>query len=461
MQNAIVLNRMYVGNYLMSNLGHEIINLYQADNGNHYLYLNSTGDFVQTHHNKVGYMLMVKYHCVGEVEVIALATELEDVYSADQKFNAKNNDINADILARQKEYASTEGGISYGGVSVFDIFRDFQQQSVFVTYKARKILIPKTGKRIFMRFRNPAQSQFPQHDESALIVTLEGYQQAKASLKQYIYPDGTYKGDLAKDHIEEKKRDYTKIFETLIADSAIWEEYSVPVSKEGLNEMSQRNVSLFDICQVQNDENKFSNALAYFMTRPEYFTLWKGFFINYGIELAEKFTVSREEASKIEDTGVDPKEYPSGGRIDLLLRTNNSIIVIENKIKSDINSIEEDGEGKQLVRYYNYSKWRTSLHGCTDYGKTPYFIILTPNYNPPVIDDDQMKSVYKVITYGDLYGYLSVHKEMFEHDNNFLAFFEAMHRHTHENVNDYLYFEMQDKFFRIIKEVSENLEKSR
>ena len=72
-----------------------------------------------------------------------------------------------------------------------------------------------------------------------------------------------------------------------------------------------------------------------------------------------------------------------------------------------------------------------------------------------------MKSVYKVITYGDLYGYLSVHKEMFEHDNNFLAFFEAMHRHTHENVNDYLYFEMQDKFFRTSKEVSENLEKSR
>ncbi len=29
---GIVLNRMYVGDYLSSNLGHEVINLYQADN---------------------------------------------------------------------------------------------------------------------------------------------------------------------------------------------------------------------------------------------------------------------------------------------------------------------------------------------------------------------------------------------------------------------------------------------
>ena len=29
---GIVLNRMYVGDYLSSNLGHEVINLYRVDN---------------------------------------------------------------------------------------------------------------------------------------------------------------------------------------------------------------------------------------------------------------------------------------------------------------------------------------------------------------------------------------------------------------------------------------------
>ena len=34
---GIVINRMYVGDYLSSNLGHEVINMYTADNGKHYL----------------------------------------------------------------------------------------------------------------------------------------------------------------------------------------------------------------------------------------------------------------------------------------------------------------------------------------------------------------------------------------------------------------------------------------
>ena len=77
-KKCIVLNRMYVGDYLASNLGHEIINLYQADNGGNYIYLNSSGDFVKAHQGRVGYMLFVKYYSIGEVEVIGMATGLNE-----------------------------------------------------------------------------------------------------------------------------------------------------------------------------------------------------------------------------------------------------------------------------------------------------------------------------------------------------------------------------------------------
>ncbi len=40
-KKGIVLNRMYTGSYLSSNLGHEVINMFQDDQGNHYLYLNA------------------------------------------------------------------------------------------------------------------------------------------------------------------------------------------------------------------------------------------------------------------------------------------------------------------------------------------------------------------------------------------------------------------------------------
>lgn len=436
MKTGIVLNRMYVGDYIVSNLGHEVINLYQADNGEHYIYLNSTGDFVKTHQGRIGYMLFVKYYGKGEVEVIGKAEGLEDVYAS-----------NPEIKQKQIDFIRSEGGITYGGASILDIFKGSEQQNVFITYKAQKVYESRSDRRIFIRFYNEnSESCTCRHEPGDVVISLEGYRQAKASLKQYIYQDGTYKGDLSRSNVEEKKRDYRKIFDTLICDSALWVESHNRFDYEELNISSQRRVSLFDICQIQNDENKFSNALAYFMERTEYFPLWRDFFRRFGIELTEGFTVSREESCT------------NGGRIDLLVRAQDDLVVIENKIKSDINSIEEDGEGKQLRRYFDYANCRVSQSDCPYFGKTIHYVILTPKYNIPVIEDEQMRDVYKVVTYADLYDYLKENFSVFKHDINFVSFYDAMHRHTHDNVNDYLFYEMQDKFIRRILAIEKGKE---
>lgn len=466
---GIVLNRMYVGDYLASNLGHEVINLYQADNGENYIYLNSTGDFVKAHQGQVSHMLFVKYYGIGEVEVIGMAKGLHDVYDASRKFANKYDGINEEVFADQQRFVKREGGITYGGVSIFDIFGEVGQQSVFITYKADKVYIPRKGKRLFIRFHSESNSKslgekekkhvsdkpvtYPVHEASDVVVKLGGYQQAKASLKQYVYPEGTYSGDLAKQNVTEKREDYLKIRTMLVDDNSLWEESNNKVDEEELSKESERKVSLFDICQIQNDENKFSNALAYFMLRTEYRRLWRDFFAGFGIELGESYTIAREEASKIEDTKVNPTKYPSGGRIDLMVRTSNSLVVIENKIKSDINSVEEDGEGKQLRRYYNYANWLAAKRESSDYGKQRHFVILTPKYNIPTVEDQEMASTYQVITYAHVYDFLTQHKHVFVTDVNFVAFYEAMYRHSLDNVNDYLYYEMQEKFFRRIKEM--------
>jgi hypothetical protein len=41
-------------------------------------------------------------------------------------------------------------------------------------------------------------------------------------------------------------------------------------------------------------------------------------------------------------------------------------------------------------------------------------------------------------------------------DRNFVDFHDAMFRHTHNNVNDYLYYEMMEKFAQRIKEARDN-----
>lgn len=429
---AIVLNRMYVGDYLSTNLGHEVINMFQADNGNHYLYLNAYGNFGKSHFGQIGYMLLVKYHAEGMFEVIGKAEGLMDVEGADATLKQDYKAVNPSISKAQTEYIEKEN-ITYGGVPIRKIFNDAEQQNIFITYKAARLFKP--NRKIFIGYGVEAD------------VVLTGYKQAKTSLKTYIYPEGTFAGDQKREKIEEKKLDYKKLYD-LIEQDNLWIE-----SKECINDdllkIKSREVSIFDICQIQNDENRFSYALAYFMTQPQYKKLWQNFFKQYRVELGDNYTVAREESSKIEDKNWNHKDKPNGGRIDLLIRDDNNIIVIENKIKSDINSIEGDNEGEQLERYYNYISWSTQKDK-PDEGKNPHFMILAPHYNQPHIKSKDMEELYQVITYGDLYAYLDGKDEV-KNDLNFKAFFEAMHRHTHENVNDYLYYDMLEKFVRRIK----------
>ena len=439
---AIVLNRMYVGDYLDSNLGHEVINLFKADNGNHYIYLNATGNFAKEHSGKIGYMLFVKYYDKGLVEIIGMATGLNEVPGADMQLNRerKFDGIDEDIWQLQKSYIDAQTneqeekvGISYGGVSILDIFNNAEQQSIFVTYKADKVYRITSSIRRFIRFSNADENSganLPANE----IIQLAEHQQAKASLKQYIYPSDS--------------SDYDNLF-ALFNDSSLWEEVDV-VDAEKLSIETQRKVSLFDICKIQNDENRFSNALAYFMERPEYYELWTKFFAKYGINLKKNFTVAREESAKIESTEWNHEEKPSGGRVDLLIRDGENIVVIENKIKSDINTIATDGDDStQLNRYVNYVNWLIENND----GAKPesHFIILTPSYNRPTIKDENMAKMYSIIEYADLYNFLKEHLFSFYNDANFVAFFEAMERHTHKNVNDYLYFDMLEKFVRRIK----------
>ena len=62
-----------------------------------------------------------------------------------------------------------------------------------------------------------------------------------------------------------------------------------------------------------------------------------------------------------------------------------------------------------------------------------------------------MAKMYSIIEYADLYNFLKEHLFSFYNDANFVAFFEAMKRHTYNNVNDYLYHDMLEKFVRRIK----------
>lgn len=439
-REGIVLNRMYVGDYLSTNLGHEVINMFQADNGGHYIYLNATGNFGKEHSGKIGYMLLVKYHSENIFEIIGMANGLTEVDGSNVAQHKDLKKINEDVYSVQKDYIEKEN-ITYGGAPLLKIFNNAEQQNVYVTYKAERLYKP--CRRLFIGYGKT---------EMKTDVVLEGYKQAKTTLKTYVYPEGTFSSDTKKENVEEKKNDYTKLLD-LINRNDLWLEHKQRIDKKMLND-STRDVSIFDICQIQNDENCFSDALRYFMEK--YPKVWKMFFAMYGVDLDYNYTVTREEAAKIEDEDTEDKYLKTterqSGRIDLLISDDKNVVVIENKIKSDINSISGDNSAGQLERYYNYINWKIEKEkGDNDEQKKSAFFILAPNYNCP---EETMNGIYHVITYRELYNFLEI-TDVVNSDCNFKAFFDAMHRHTHDNVNDFLYYEMLEKFIRRINEVNQ------
>ena len=137
----IVLNRMYTGSYLSSNLGHEVINMFQADNGKHYLYLNSKGNFSNAGAS-VGTMLLVRGIGDKRVEIVGLAKNLKPVESAQCTLPRDLGRVNKEVQSQQLTYMQD---VTYGKALIKDIFGDEGQQSVFISYEtdAENFYLPK------------------------------------------------------------------------------------------------------------------------------------------------------------------------------------------------------------------------------------------------------------------------------------------------------------------------------
>ena len=101
---------MYNGDYLADNLGHEIINLYQSDNGKNYVYLQHAGTFSEEQKGKVGYVLFVRTLPGRKMlEVLGKAEGITDIYYPGQQPD------------EQKEYIE-KNNVRYAGVLLNEIF---------------------------------------------------------------------------------------------------------------------------------------------------------------------------------------------------------------------------------------------------------------------------------------------------------------------------------------------------
>ena len=585
-RTGIVLNRMYTGSYLSSNLGHEVINMFQADNGKHYLYLNDKGNFDKKYTESIDDMLLVRYVGENKVEILAWASGLTSIPGTNMPYSNfdpdstirgyqekiiydKQRKPNLEISDNWKDEVDSETGITYGEANLIDIFGDADQQNIYITYRAGKFQTPSA--RLFLEFGNEDNFWLPSNDNSKCDDTtfyLPGYLFGKMTLHQFIDNEpytinSTSWRSLVNDletiktliDLESKKNDYknkklrynklqyilsssegnaasydgvkTKIEAEIKKKredshkklkewlkSKDWIASGKTISKSDLKESKSRKISLFDIVpKLQRDENCFSDILKHFIDRDK--GEWQKIFEKLCDDpnIGKVCSIEREKDATVGKKKNGNNSDSNGGRIDLLIRTEKAYIVIENKIKSDINSKESDGvDANQLKRYRDYVKFciigdyitnltdedvmkklSESYKALTpsqletfenevkaEYDKLnktlpeikSYFFVLAPDYNMP--SKERLKQ-YKALRYSILVGknkdgndkdvvklmkdYTNEHQS----DDLWSAFYTAMDRHSYDYENESLYEDMKNTFLARIQKcpkvkVSSNLD---
>lgn len=413
--DVIILSRMYVGKYLEeeNHIGHEIINLFAADNGKNYIYVNHDGKINPIYNDRVQAVLLVRYVEKGVMEVIAKATGLKQVL-----YTVK--DIKADVDS-QIRYVK-ENGVDYGGVPLSDVYKSGDEQIV-ITFEAAEIRKPR---RPLFIYEDVDKGKMSAYENGAYLPEKHFSSQ---SLKMY-YPQNEYPGDF-------------DVLSRLIADSGNWELENT-TSKINIDDYEdfQRRNSFLAIIGKQYDELVFSNLLEYI------FESNRKLFVDFAKDVLgipsfdTKFEVEREEATD------------SRSRVDLWIESKNAVIVIENKIKAKINGVkhnlysDEDGAYQsQLSEYYKYAEKRAK-------GKSIYCFIFSPDYNAISLEKFVNGEEYTVVKYSQIYDFYFKHAGSMLHINYFSEFLDAMA--THKDTVDNSNFEnMRSRFIAKIKRIRE------
>lgn len=397
---------MFVGDYCLKNIGHEIINMFRADNGHFYVYLNSTGDFARDKQGKVEYVLLTRNCPISNtVQIIGKAKVKREIYNPTNPLDQKKD--------------PQVQGISYGGADIISLFNaNTKDQNIYVTYEVDEIVEPESG--LYISFDVPDASDVR---KDVLFINKESKEapavkMARASLKQYI-------------DREEHSSAYTILHEA-IDDKSLWK--NSPVGKVDATEADVKKDNFFRICRIENNELAYSNAFAYLFDR------YRKQFCDFAkkvleVSLAENFEIFREKWN-----------------IDILIVDNRNVVVIENKVLSHINGLwfnrTADQEESQLKKYYDIVTGNENrFNPDNEYnGLTPHFFIFAPDHNNIDLSKYLQGDCYSIKKYSAIRDFVD---KLAENDDFAQQLSEVMVPHTQTTFD--FYTDMKQRFMHECK----------
>lgn len=371
MAKEILINQLFAGGYLDEgeNIGHEVINLFRDDDGNHNLYVTPSG-VVKGH--DVEYIIFVRNVSARKtVEIIGVAKELSDI-SVEESRDVRYAGVSLDKIFRNNIY--------HGEADPF---------ANHITFRTGKFLVP--SRRVFITL----DSKF---DSGEYIVHLK-------SEKKVIIPQGMREYYSC----EIDKKAYLELRKMIETDD-LWEDNNIVEQLFPDGAVQSTPPMFLEIIHKEDDENIFSNLLEYYF--------------EYSHKSFQKFA-SHSELLGISDMSLSFSIFrETKGRVDLWIEGSQDIIVIENKIKSGINGVTKD-DYSQLNKYREFAEEEAAK-----YNKKTHFYIFAPDYARFDLTQFGLENIYKIIRYSEIYKFFIEETETYISDRLFPDFIRGLKRHT-------------------------------
>lgn len=411
LSREIIINKMYNGNYLLEggNIGHEIINLYKADDGKNYIYLNSQGTIELSHGDNILTVLMVRKTVTNTYKVLAKAEGVWILGFADSR------------MPRPERYqGQLDLGLTYDGVKLVDIFDQNifrgsieNEKNAYTTFVADKVIKPKDQLYI-------TDDESLSGESTIYIRTAKGF--GSQTLREY--------------YNEFDKPDSFTDLNQIIENGELWEDADTTQKISELPKiLKDPNFNFLNIIRKEDDEHVFSNMFAYFFDHNrEAFSRFAREVLH--VDIQPDFVIKREKRN-----------------IDLLISDEKHVVAIENKIKSSINGVDErhdinsDLVQSQLNKYFEY------ITADDEYRvKIPCCFVFLPNHNRIDLSRFSCGDKYTIVYYREIYSFFISNRDLFEGVPYFDDFVQAMYKHTKDVDND-LEEEMQRRFLVAIQKV--------
>lgn len=397
----IILNNMYTGRYItqQGNLGHEIINLFKADDGKFYVWLNSMGVCTESGVDNCS-IIMVRSINSHLYKVLAKANNCKLCDGAKVSRDKGNKNDN---LKKLRYNAQKNLNVTYNGKCPMDDI--FNEKDMFATFSTSQVLKPKGD--IYIT------------NDKSLKDTDNGIYYAEFKISEAM-----------RSYIKENSSAFNDLSALLETEKIKWE------NVDNLSMPPEPSFNFFKLIRKDKDELSFSNALAYFIGQTGIDNFIKGC-----LGLSQQFVDDKYQLLR-EKNNIDISFFGEEhvviieNKIDAAITVDRRV-TLESQIKKAVNLYFFDstdrekqdvilkienyilgltGDPSQLSKYYLYAIAYLLSKGVKEAeldGRIKCFILI-PRYAEKQFKSDKngcysskflWSDKYKIITYLNIYDY--------------------------------------------------------